>query len=408
MGGIITIKVWKKVMVFTIIGLFIGVFTAMNISSLKTVEDFNSNNEPPYPPTDPIPEDGEENVGLRITLSVYVSDPDGDTMDVYFYNADTGKLLGIDKKVQNDSTSSYSLTLPFNTTFAWFTFADDGEYQKRGPSIGSWSFNTKSDNYSFYDYTDDVFCLYIETIDLNNYRTDEKQNVNIISGSYSRNNDNVTLKLEVEGIIEDRGNFIYSNESEISVNSVFYGFNLKTSKNNYIIDYCNGSCVLKYDNIIQNLSYFLVDGSKLSITFSLNNTSETFNSIEIMASDFYIDIDTFKFEINIDFATNIEYSMDIEILKPENSLYVFNRKILPLSLPIAVGKIDIEIEELLNETFIFHSELYIDSELTKTPSFPPNILSWNKLSFGKHTLKVIAFDLYGNRASDEMIVWKFF
>ena len=152
----------------------------------------------------------------------------------------------------------------------------------------------------------------------------------------------------------------------------------------------------------------MVDGSNLSVTFSLNNTSETINSLDLASLDFNFEWGTRKYELNIDIATNIEYSIDIKITKPDNSLYVLNRKIFLLPSPFVIGKIDIEIEELLNETFIFHSELYVDGELIKTHRIFPDIISWNKLSFGKHTLKVIAFDPYGNRASDEMIVWKFF
>ena len=271
--------------------------------------------------------------------------------------------------------------------------------RNNNPSVSSFS-----DDNTFDDYTDDVICLSINNEDI--YRTDEKPNINIISGSYSINDDNATLKLEVEGIIEDRGNIIPENIFE---NIVFYNFHLNTSKNYYDILYCNGSCILEYDTIPENLSNFVVDGSILSVTFSLNNTSETFNSIIIETLEFNIK-GLSSLEIYFDIATNIEYSIDIEITKPDSSLYVLNRKILPLPSPVVIGKIDVEYRELLNETKTGFCELYIDGELIATPSFyyPNNILIWNKLSFGKHTLKVIAFDQYGNRASDEMIVWKFF
>ena len=35
-------------------------------------------------------------------------------------------------------------------------------------------------------------------------------------------------------------------------------------------------------------------------------------------------------------------------------------------------------------------------------------VTWNELSFGKHTIKLIAFDMYGNRDYEEIEVWKFF
>ena len=253
-----------------------------------------------------------------------------------------------------------------------------------------------SDDNNFDDYIDDVMCYNYKLINRGIYRTDEKPNINIISGGYSKNDGNVTLTLEVEGVIEDRGNFS-------SIDMVCYEFGLLTSENTHHIIYCNGSCLDEYGN----LTNFVVDGSTLSVTFSLNNTSETINSIVIFAFDFNIDADTFRGDANFDAATNVEYSIDIKITKPDNSLYLFNREILPLSSPVVIGKINIEFEELLNETFAVYGELYIDGELTATSNMM-GVLTWNKLSFGKHTLKVIEFDIYGNRASDEIEVWKFF
>jgi hypothetical protein len=266
------------------------------------------------------------------------------------------------------------------------------------PTIKNYNLSVSDDN-NFDDYTDDVFCYNFKLINSGIYRTDEKPNINIISGGYSKNGGNATLTLEVEGVIEDRGNFSYTD------NIVIYGLGLNTSENMYQIMYCNGSCLDEYG--YGSLTNFVVDGSTLSITFSLNNTSETINSMVISAFDIDIDFDTLKGEMNFDAATNVEYSMDIKITKPDDSLYLFNREILPLSLPVVIGKINVGFEELLNETLAGYGELYIDGEITATPNIV-GVLTWNKLSFGKHTLKVIAFDDFGNRASDEIEVWKFF
>jgi len=267
------------------------------------------------------------------------------------------------------------------------------------PTIRNYDLSVSSVSYdnNFDDYIDDVICYNFELINGGIYRTDEKPNINIISGGYSKNDGNVTLTLEVEGVIEDRGNF-----SNID-NMVCYTLELYTSENTHYLIYCNGSCLDEYEN----LTNFVVDGSTLSVTFSLNNTSETINSIVVFAFDFDIDADTFGGEMNFDAATNVEYSMDIKITKPDNSLYLFNREILPLSSSVVIGKINVEFEELLNETSAGYGELYIDGELTATSNIM-SVLTWNKLSFGKHTLKVIAFDVYGNRASVEIEVWKFF
>jgi len=96
--------------------------------------------KPPKKPFNPSPEDSETGVGLRITLEADIEDPDSDQLTVYFYNADTGKLLGTDKKVQNDTTASYSLTLAFNTTFAWYVIANDSKLENQSDP---WFFSTR-------------------------------------------------------------------------------------------------------------------------------------------------------------------------------------------------------------------------------------------------------------------------
>jgi hypothetical protein len=253
------------------------------------------------------------------------------------------------------------------------------------------------DNNTFDDYTDDVFLFMFKAIQSRMYRTDEKPNINIVSGSYSLQGGNATLTMEVKGVIENRGNLT-------DPNSVLYFFILNTSENFYDIVYCNRSCSDRYGNVI-NVE---VNGSTLSVTFGLNTTSETMNSLVIDAFDIHIDNDTFQGALYYDSATNVEYSMDMKITKPGNYLYLCNRQIVPLFSPVVFGKITVEFEDLLNDpsTGIF-SELYIDGELTATPDSKFQLV-WKTLSFGKHTLKVIAFDVFGNRDSDEIEVWKFF
>jgi len=95
--------------------------------------------KPPFKPTDPSPEDGEDNVGLKITLNVSVYDPDGEMMDVYFYNA-SGALLGVDKNVFSGKWATCNFYQPFATTFAWYAVANDSRLENQ--SI-YWFFTTR-------------------------------------------------------------------------------------------------------------------------------------------------------------------------------------------------------------------------------------------------------------------------
>ncbi|HEC89195.1 MAG TPA: PKD domain-containing protein [Thermoplasmatales archaeon] len=95
--------------------------------------------KPPDKPTNPRPEDTATGVGLKITLQVDVEDSDSDYLTVYFYRADTNELLGIDKKVPSGGTAKYSFTQPFDTTFAWYTIANDSLQENRSDT---WFFTT--------------------------------------------------------------------------------------------------------------------------------------------------------------------------------------------------------------------------------------------------------------------------
>ena len=97
---------------------------------------------PPKKPSNPSPADEAENVGLRITLEVKVTDPDREIMDVYFYNAIDETLLekGIDRNVLSGDIASVTLSLAFDTTFAWYTVANDSRLENRSDI---WFFVTK-------------------------------------------------------------------------------------------------------------------------------------------------------------------------------------------------------------------------------------------------------------------------
>jgi parallel beta-helix repeat protein len=96
--------------------------------------------QPPNKPSEESPEDGEDDIGLKPTLKVEVSDPDGDLLDVSFYDASDDSRIGIDYNVVSGGTASTTFTLGFNTTFAWYTIADDGKQENQSDI---WFFVTK-------------------------------------------------------------------------------------------------------------------------------------------------------------------------------------------------------------------------------------------------------------------------
>ncbi len=98
-------------------------------------------NDPPYAPTNPDPADGATGVDVDPTLSVDVSDPDGDSMDVTFYDASDDSVIGTDTNVASGSRASVVWSnRAYDTTYSWYTIADDGPGDTQS---ATWSFTTK-------------------------------------------------------------------------------------------------------------------------------------------------------------------------------------------------------------------------------------------------------------------------
>jgi len=96
--------------------------------------------EPPKKPSSPSPGDGEDDIGLKITLSVKVVDPENEIMDVYFYNT-SDVLLGIDYNVFSNDRATCSFNLPFDTfNYGWYVIVKDPKLQNRSDT---WFFSTK-------------------------------------------------------------------------------------------------------------------------------------------------------------------------------------------------------------------------------------------------------------------------
>jgi len=95
--------------------------------------------QPPDKPTDPSPEDGASNVGLSPTLSVKVSDPDSDSLTVYFYKATDDTLIAERHGVPSGGTASCTFNLPFNTVMAWYVVVNDSKLEAKSDP---WVFTT--------------------------------------------------------------------------------------------------------------------------------------------------------------------------------------------------------------------------------------------------------------------------
>ena len=98
---------------------------------------------------------------------------------------------------------------------------------------------------------------------------------------------------------------------------------------------------------------------------------------------------------------------DLNIYKPKNGLYIFNKKILlPLKRTIIIGAIDFELD--INDNFgISKTEFYIDGSLEKTVFGSTNEWHMKKKIIGRHYFEVKIYD-YAENYDVESIVIKMF
>jgi uncharacterized repeat protein (TIGR02543 family) len=96
----------------------------------------------------------------------------------------------------------------------------------------------------------------------------------------------------------------------------------------------------------------------------------------------------------------------VKIIKPLNAIYIFNKPILPLKMPVIVQLITIEVNASDNQSGINRVEFYINGVLKGNDSSAPYSYDWNEIRSGKRTIKVTAYDNAGNSASAEILVFK--
>ncbi len=139
-------KYLKKINTIILTIIFIFSLFIILLPKIYTVDvTITINNNPPNKPTNPDPYDSEINTTVNLTLHVFVSDPNKDIMDVYFYNAYNNSLINVDRNVTSEGIASVSwLNLNYNTTYEWYVIANDSLLENRSDT---WSFRTKISEY---------------------------------------------------------------------------------------------------------------------------------------------------------------------------------------------------------------------------------------------------------------------
>ncbi len=114
--------------------------------------------------------------------------------------------------------------------------------------------------------------------------------LDLIEATYTLEGTQVTLTLQVNGLIKNQGELIDIQSDDFDMNStlnyVEYGFNLITSSDDYILRYVNGTCNFTSNVGSQNLpsSDFFVNGNTLTVMFPPTSADETYQSLAVTAS----------------------------------------------------------------------------------------------------------------------------
>jgi hypothetical protein len=97
---------------------------------------------PPAPPSQPLPPDGSENLSSNVSLSVLVTDPDGGTMSVEFYDAANDTPICIEGDFLSGTRAHTVWPQRLRgTTYAWYVIVDDGTFRTRSDT--DFSFTTR-------------------------------------------------------------------------------------------------------------------------------------------------------------------------------------------------------------------------------------------------------------------------
>jgi hypothetical protein len=165
----------------------------------------------------------------------------------------------------------------------------------------------------------------------------------------------------------------------------------------------------------------------VSLGYRYENETHTdengFYTINIAAGEIYHDLrehgyeyynpyrlDTEEYETLWFNISLIEDTIDLSIAKPLTALYLLNQRIIPFIKTRIIGPIDIEAyvgDSWYGQASAEKVEFYIDNELKATLTTEPFLWTWTEKRFGKHTIKVVAYDSEGKSVTQEKEVFKF-
>ncbi|HVQ00478.1 MAG TPA: Ig-like domain-containing protein [Candidatus Thermoplasmatota archaeon] len=100
--------------------------------------------------------------------------------------------------------------------------------------------------------------------------------------------------------------------------------------------------------------------------------------------------------------------MKMKITRPDNGVYLVDKKVLPFPAPLVFGRITINASIQSQNYGIQKVEFYVDDALQQTVTAAPYEWTWTHWSFFKHVVKVVAYDTGGHKTARQVTFWRFF
>jgi len=109
-------------------------------------------------------------------------------------------------------------------------------------------------------------------------------------------------------------------------------------------------------------------------------------------------------------AIKDEISPQIEIIRPkEDNIYILDAKVIPmLGKTIIIGPFDVVVDPTDQGTGTSYVEFYKNDQLVFTDFDFPYSWNWNQISFGRSTIRAVAYDCAGNFNDESITLYKLF
>lgn len=154
---------------------------------------------------------------------------------------------------------------------------------------------------------------------------------------------------------------------------------------------------IEWGDLNTTLTNFVHSGEKIVLSHSWMQLGNY--TIRVKAIDKY-DAESNYSEMNIMIGDDIPPKIDI--VRPKNGLYIFDKEILKLSSTIIIGGITIRVNATDDETGIATVSFYINDVLKFSDNEEPYEWQWDEKAVGMRIIKAIAYDNAGNSKSDEV------